>query len=160
MRIVVWLAEGTWPAAVDAARGHAPAGADVVLLHVLDPALAAGIGGAHAGLLGRARRGRDPVAAATDAAETAERDLFDAAAARLDRPATRVALRGRAERAVTAASEGADLLIVVRDGDRSRLGPRSLAPSTRFVVDHAACPVLLVWPAEPPGLGTVPPPPV
>lgn len=43
-----------------------------------------------------------------------------------------------------------DLLIVARDGDRSRPGPKSLGPATRFVVDHAPCPVVLVWPGEPP----------
>ena len=28
-----------------------------------------------------------------------------------------------------------------------------------FVVDHAACPVLLVWPEAAPDVGTIPPPP-
>jgi hypothetical protein len=42
-----------------------------------------------------------------------------------------------------AAAEGADLLILARDGDRARLGPRSIGPATRFVVDHAPCAVLL-----------------
>ena len=64
-----------------------------------------------------------------------------------------------AERAVVAASAQADLLIVARDGDRARLGPKSLGKATRFVVDHAACPVLLVWPGSPPGVATIPPPP-
>jgi hypothetical protein len=48
---------------------------------------------------------------------------------------------------------------VARDGDRSRLGPKSLGRATRFVVDHAACPVLLVWPDAAPDVGTMPPPP-
>jgi hypothetical protein len=48
---------------------------------------------------------------------------------------------------------------VARDGDRSRLGPHSLGHATRFVVDHAPCSVLLVWPDEPPGLESIPPPP-
>ncbi|MFD0502514.1 universal stress protein [Streptomyces chiangmaiensis] len=48
------------------------------------------------------------------------------------------------------AATGADLLICARDGDRSRLGPHSLGPTTRFVVDHAPCPVLLVWPGKTP----------
>jgi len=46
-----------------------------------------------------------------------------------------------------------------RAGDRSRLGPKSLGRATRFVVDHAACPVLLVWPDAAPEVGTMPPPP-
>jgi nucleotide-binding universal stress UspA family protein len=60
---------------------------------------------------------------------------------------------------VVAASAQADLLIVARDGDRARLGPKSLGKATRFVVDHAACPVLLVWPEPAPGVATIPPPP-
>jgi len=48
---------------------------------------------------------------------------------------------------------------VARDGDRTRLGPKSLGKTTRFVVDHAACPVLLVWPESAPGVATIPPPP-
>ena len=43
------------------------------------------------------------------------------------------------------AAAGADLLILARDGER-RPGPKSLGPRTRFVVDHAPCRVLLVWP--------------
>jgi len=39
-----------------------------------------------------------------------------------------------------------DLLVLARDGDRSRAGPASLGPGARFVVDHAPCQVLLVWP--------------
>jgi hypothetical protein len=49
--------------------------------------------------------------------------------------------------------------VVARDGDRSRLGPASLGPATRFVVDHAPCPVLLVWPDETPAVDSIPPPP-
>jgi nucleotide-binding universal stress UspA family protein len=58
-----------------------------------------------------------------------------------------------------AAADGADLLVLARDGDRSRLGPHSLGPQARFVVDHAPCQVLLVWPDTPPPASTVPPPP-
>ena len=60
---------------------------------------------------------------------------------------------------VVAAADGASVLICARDGDRSRLGPRSLGPATRFVVDHVPCPVLLVWPGEAPGVDSIPPPP-
>jgi nucleotide-binding universal stress UspA family protein len=63
------------------------------------------------------------------------------------------------EREVVAEAEGCDLLILARDGDRSHLGPRSLGPASRFVVDHAPCPVLLVWPEPSPDLSTMPPPP-
>jgi nucleotide-binding universal stress UspA family protein len=92
-------------------------------------------------------------------AATSAGELVEAAAARLARACERLEIAGRAERAVVAAAAQADLLIVARDGDRARLGPKSLGKTTRFVVDHAACPVLLVWPESPPGVATIPPPP-
>jgi nucleotide-binding universal stress UspA family protein len=161
MRVVVWLAEGTWQAGVDAARRFVPADAQVTLLHVVDPRLAEGIhAAAYGGLLGRGRgQAADPAAAVRAAAEAAEEELFQAATPRLGRAADLVRRRGPVEREVVAAAADADLLIAVRDGDHTRLGPRSLAPPTRFVVDHAPCPVLLVWPDEPPSLTTMPPPP-
>jgi nucleotide-binding universal stress UspA family protein len=60
---------------------------------------------------------------------------------------------------VVAAADGAELLILARDGDQARLGPKSLGRASRFIVDHAPCPVLLVWPAPPPGVDTIPAPP-
>jgi nucleotide-binding universal stress UspA family protein len=66
---------------------------------------------------------------------------------------------GRVEREVVAAAEDVDLLVLARDGDRSRLGPRSLGHAARFVVDHAPCPVLLVWPERAPDVTSLPPPP-
>jgi nucleotide-binding universal stress UspA family protein len=92
------------------------------------------------------------------AAASAEQ-LLKAAADRLDRPCTRTERTGRVEREVVVAAEGADLLILARDGDRTSLGPHSLGPASRFVVDHAPCPLLLVWPEPAPGLTTIPPPP-
>jgi hypothetical protein len=57
---------------------------------------------------------------------------------------------------VVQAARGADLLILARQG--AGAGPRSLGKAARFVVDHAACPVLLVWPGAAPE-GPLPPPP-
>jgi nucleotide-binding universal stress UspA family protein len=161
MRVLVWVVEGTWEGCVDAARAVLPADAQVTLVHVTPAEVAEAAGGAAAGLLGRPRRGRDPAAEITAAAEAAAAELLAAAAARLGRPAGTVALGGRVEREVVqaASSERADLLVVARDGDRARLGPRSLGPATRFVVDHAPCDVLLVWPAAAPDVGSIPPPP-
>ncbi len=65
--------------------------------------------------------------------------------------------RGPIEREVIAAAEGAGLLVLARDGDRARLGPRSLGPASRFVADHAPCRSLLVWPEPAPGIATIPP---
>ncbi|MHA6758438.1 universal stress protein [Streptacidiphilus sp. PAMC 29251] len=159
MTVIVWITEGTWQAAVDAARVHAPAGADITLLHVTGDDVAAAAHGSFAGLLGRGHRERDPGDQLETLSVSASAALLDAAAERLGRPAARVQAHGRVEREVVHAAEGADLLICARDGDRHRLGPRSLGPATRFAVDHAPCPVLLVWPEAAPAVGSIPPPP-
>jgi nucleotide-binding universal stress UspA family protein len=159
MSVIIWVTEGTWRAAVDAAHTLAPPGAEFTLLHVTGPEVAGAAHGAFAGLLGRGRPGRDPGDRLEELSETAAGELLAAAAERLGRPARTMRRRGRVEQEVVRAAEDADLLICARDGDRERLGPRSLGPATRFVVDHAPCPVLVVWPQEPPGLDSMPPPP-
>jgi nucleotide-binding universal stress UspA family protein len=159
MTVITWIVEGTWPACVDAARRIAPAGADIVLLHVTGDDAPAAAHGAYAGLLGRGRPGRDPGPRLAELGAASARELLEAAAGRLGRPCTTAERHGRAEREVVSAAEGADLLILARDGDDTRLGPRSLGPASRFVVDHAPCPVLLVWPREAPPAGSLPPPP-
>ena len=155
MKIIVWVTESTWPACVDAATDY-PA-AQLVLLHVIDPDSVEAAEAARAGLLGRGIGATAPQAHRTMA--EAQAALLDAAAARLDRPVQRVARIGRAEREVVTACADADLLVLGRDGDHARLGPRSLGRATRFVLDHAPCRVLLVWPDEPPSLATLPAPP-
>jgi nucleotide-binding universal stress UspA family protein len=155
--VYIWIGEGTWRAAVDAALSLAPAGARFTLLHVTSPDAADAASGAYWGLLGRG--GRDPGERVEVLASVSAAELMEAAALRLGRPCERLEIHGSTERTVVAASARADLLIVARDGDRSRLGPKSLGKATRFVVDHAACPVLLVWPEAAPDVRTIPPPP-
>ncbi|MGD3108806.1 universal stress protein [Streptomyces sp. YGL11-2] len=168
MTVIAWIVEGTWPACVDAARSHAPEGADIVLLHVTGPEAPGAAHGAYAGLLGRARPWghrpaegweSDPGTAVEHLAATSAEHLLCAAAERLGRPCTRTERAGRVEREVVAAAEGADLLVVARDGDHTHLGPRSLGPASRFIVDHAPCPVLLVWPETAPGTAAISPEP-
>ena len=160
MRVVVWVTESTWSACVDAARVWAPADAEVQLLHVTGDDVAAAAHGAFAGLLGRAHsHGRDPGERVEALAATAARELLAAAASRLGRAAASTERHGRVEHEVVRAATDADLLICARDGDRTRTGPHSLAPPTRFVVDHAPCPVLLIWPEAPTGDPLPPPPP-
>jgi nucleotide-binding universal stress UspA family protein len=159
MAVVVWIVEGTWPACVDAARVHATADTGIVLLHVTPADVPGAAHGAFAGLLGRGHPERDPGTRLERLAAASARELLQAAADRLGLPCTRVERTGRVEREVVAAAEGCELLILAHDGDRTHLGPHSLGPAGRFVVDHAPCPVLLVWPETPPGLPTMPPPP-
>ncbi|KUL70474.1 MULTISPECIES: universal stress protein [unclassified Streptomyces] len=159
MAVVVWIVEGTWPACVDAARRHAPEDAEIVLLHVTGDDVADAAHGAFAGLLGRGHPERDPGTRVEHLAAASAETLLGAAAERLGRPCTRTERTGRVEREVVAAADGAELLVLARDGDRSRLGPHSLGPASRFVVDHAPCPLLLVWPEAAPDLTTMPGPP-
>jgi nucleotide-binding universal stress UspA family protein len=160
MRAVIWIVEGTWQGCVDVAAGILPSDAEVVLLHAepADAKLAAEA--ASAGLLGRHRPGRGEPGLAQIADEEAQR-LLGAAEQRLGRgELRRLRVRGRVERAVVdALADGVDVLVCARDGDRSRLGPHSLGPATRFVVDHTPCTVVLVWPDETPGVASIPPPP-
>ncbi|MBT2422253.1 universal stress protein [Streptomyces sp. ISL-22] len=178
MSVIVWITEGTWPACVDAARSRTAPDEETVLLYVHDDTVAATAHGAFAGLLGRGHPrghgpadgwGSDPGTRVEQLAAASARQLLRAAADRLGRPCARVERAGRVEREVVAAVRAADLLICARDGDPTRLGPHSLGHAARFVVDHAPCPVLLVWPGEaphtpasappPPGPPSAPPPP-
>ncbi len=158
-QILVWITDQTWRAAVDAVAELAPEPSSVTLLHVTSSEPPDVAHAAYLGLLGRGPAGRDPRARIARISASSAAELLDAAAERLGRPCERIARTGRVERAVVAAAEGADLLIMARDGDRSRLGPKSLGKETRFAVDHAPCPVLLVWPEPAPTVGTIPPPP-
>jgi Universal stress protein family len=138
-RVLVWVTPTGWEACIDAAS--ALPDAEVTLLQVTDE------GPEPPGLLGRHPRPRHPrpSVAAGD-------DLLDEAAERLGRDAERLSLGGHPEHAVVEAAEDFDLLVLSRTSGRP--GPHSLAHATRFVVDHATGPILLVSP------GTGGPPPV
>ncbi|SEC30606.1 hypothetical protein SAMN05216489_00395 [Streptomyces sp. 3213] len=129
MTVVIWIREGTWPACVDAARTPTPADADITLLHVTPADIQGAAHGAFAGLLGRGHPDRDPGTRLEHLAAAPPAQFLQTTADRLARPCT-----------------------------RTHLGPHSLGPASRLVVDHTPCPVLLVWP-DPPGLTTMPPPP-
>jgi len=160
MVVVVWLTEATWPACVAAVRDLVPLEAAVTLLFVADDGVAVAAQGALAGLLGRSTApGGDPAARVRALADQAGRDLLAAAASEVGREVAVDQRHGRVEREVVRAADGADLLVLARDGDLRRLGPHSLGPATRFVVDHAPCATLLVWPVAAPEIGSIPPPP-
>ena len=146
MTVLVWITEDSWAACVDAVHALTPAGQDVTLLHVTDTAALEAAHGAFTSLLGRSRA--DPgIQLEAMAGEAAER-VLTAAAERLGQPARRLQLRGRPEHQVVEAARGAALLVLAREG--AAAGPKSLGKAARFVVDHAACPVLLIWPGPVP----------
>jgi nucleotide-binding universal stress UspA family protein len=157
MRVVVWIAEGGWEACVDTAGALVPGDASLTLLAVPSAELEQVAAGGRAGLLGR--RPPPPRPRWDQVADDAAQALLADARERLGRDVETEVRHGRVEREVVAACAGADLLVLARDGDDERLGPKSLGKHARFVVDHAPCQVLLVWPGEPPGVGGLPPPP-
>jgi nucleotide-binding universal stress UspA family protein len=159
MRALVWIIDDTWEATVVQAAALLPSDADVTLLHVASTEAETVAGGARRGLLGRRPGPHAPPQPMRATSEQAARQLLDEAQTRLGRPATLEARRGRVEHEVVAAADAVDILVLARDGDRKRLGPRSLGPAVRFVVDHAPCQVLLIWPDVAPALTTIPPPP-
>jgi nucleotide-binding universal stress UspA family protein len=161
MRALVWIVEDTWEATVAEAAAFLPADAEVTLLHVAPGDVETLAEGSRHGLLGRRRHPPppgppEPLRAISDEAAEA---LLAEARERIGRDARTERRRGRVGHEVAAAADGMDLLVLARDGDHSRLGPHSLGPAARFVVDHAPCRVLLVWADAPPAVDTIPPPP-
>jgi nucleotide-binding universal stress UspA family protein len=159
MRVLIWIDETTWEGCIDAAAPVVPPDADVTILYVIPSDAAALAAGGGWQLLGRGLDADRVARQLEEAAEDAAQDLLRDALARWSRPARGESRWGRPEREVVAAAAGKDLLVVARAGDISRLGPHSLGKQPRFVVDHAPCPVLLVWPGDAPPLGSMPPPP-
>jgi nucleotide-binding universal stress UspA family protein len=149
MRALVWIVAETWQATVAAAAAFLPAEADVTLLYVTAADAETVAGGARYALLGRSHR---PAAEPLDTiSEQSARRLLADAQAVLGRDAVLDARSGRIEHEVVAAAGTADLIVLARDQDYAHRGPRSLGPTARYVVDHAPCAVLLIWPDTPSG---------
>ncbi|HTX30667.1 MAG TPA: universal stress protein [Solirubrobacteraceae bacterium] len=146
MRVLVWLVEGSWEATIDGAAALVPEGAEVTLLYVVTGAAEEVVQGARAGLLGRHPPPPPDEPALGSISEEAAGELLGDARSRWG-GAAEVAIRhGRIEREVVAAAGDADLLVLARRGEHRHPGPKSLGHATRFVLDHAPCAVLLVWP--------------
>jgi nucleotide-binding universal stress UspA family protein len=158
VKALVWLRAESWEALAEAAASLLPAHAEITLLHVADAGAELAAEAPAAGLLGR-RRHRPPHHTIEAISDEAAADLLAAAAERIGREVATEARRGRLEDVVVEAAEDADVLVCARDGDRDHRGPKSLAPPTRFVVDHVPCTVILAWPEAPPEGGPPPPPP-
>jgi nucleotide-binding universal stress UspA family protein len=159
MRALVWIIEDTWEATVAEAAAFLPLDAEITLLYVTSTEPETLAGAARRGLLGRQQPPTTAPQPLRAISEQAASELLADAQTRLGRPATLAARRGRVEHEVVAAAEPMDILVLARDGDRHRLGPHSLGPTSRFIVDHAPCRVLLIWPDTTPAVTTIPAPP-
>jgi nucleotide-binding universal stress UspA family protein len=148
MRALVWIVEETWKATAAAAATLLPSDADVTLLYVRPSDAETVARGARYGLLGRSRRAASE--RLDSISQEAASELLTEAQAILGRRATLDVRSGRIEDEVVAAAGTIDLLALARDQDhppdRAHRGPRTLGPTARYVVDHAPCAVLLVWP--------------
>ncbi len=153
MRALVWITEASWQICVDRARELLPADAEVTILHVAASDVEDLAEHPGPGWLGR-RRPPPPGPSVRQISDAEAQALLESARVRFGRQAQTLARRGRTEREVLEAAEGADLLVLVRDGKPQR-EPKSLGPRTRFVVDHAGCAVLLLWAQPPPGLSSM-----
>jgi nucleotide-binding universal stress UspA family protein len=151
MRALVWITEASWQACVDQARRLLPADAEVTILHVAASDVEQLAGHPGPGRLGR-HRPPPPGPTVREISDAEARSLLEAAAERFGRGSQTVARRGRIEREVLEAADElpADVLVLARDG-APRREPKSVGHFARFVVDHAGCPVLLVWGQQPPG---------
>ena len=132
MKVLAWITEGGWEACVDAVA--ALDATEVTLLYVASTDLPGPRGRRHEQVLSRMSE------LAAEAAEA----LLEDAEERLGRSAEKLVASGMAESAVIEAAAEADLLVVVRDSRHP--GPHSFSHAARYVVDHAPCNVVLVWP--------------
>ena len=132
MHVVVWVVEGTWQGCVDAAMRNFPADSQFTLLYVTPSDVTEAADAAALSLFGRGFPARKPDRRYEDVADDEASGLLAAAAHRLGRPdAEQLSRRGRVEQEVVRAVAGSvDVLVVARDGDRSRLGPKSLGHAT------------------------------
>ena len=149
MRALVWIIESSWTTCVDRARELLPPDAEITILHVASADAEALAAHPAPGRLGRHPPPAEPGLRRVSDDEAAA--LLAQAARRLGRPAETVARRGHAEREVLEQAVGFDLLVLARDGV-ARREPKSVGREPRFVIDHAGCEVLVVWPEPPPGL--------
>src|SRR5690242_15969671 len=88
--VYIWVSEGTWRAAVDAALRLAPPGSRFTLLHVTSDEVPDAARGAYAGLLGRG--GRDPAGRLAEEATASAARLLQAAAERIGQACDQVEL--------------------------------------------------------------------
>ncbi|MDA0162736.1 universal stress protein [Solirubrobacter ginsenosidimutans] len=135
LKVLAWITESGWEACVDAVARLEPT--EVTLMHVATTELPGP----------RGRRHEQVMARMADLAGEAAQALLDDAVERLDQGGVTIFTlpeSGWPEDVVMQAAAEADLLVLTRDNRHP--GPHSIEHASRFVVDHAPCDVLVVWP--------------
>jgi nucleotide-binding universal stress UspA family protein len=130
--VLAWITEGGWEAVVDAVK-HLPTD-DVTLLYVAAHDVPGPRGPRHERVMERLN------ALAGEASQA----LLEDAEERLGRPAGKRSETGDPHVTVMDAAGDADILIIARESRHP--SPHSIGHDSRFVVDHAPCTVMLVWP--------------
>lgn len=152
MKVLAWVSPETWRSVIEEVNRRPET--DVVRViavvdvdHDLPPGLLDRVSG----------RGRAARILKDLSEESAERALAKALSL-IELSCESKLLKGPTARVVVEECEWADVLILARDGDRSRLGPRSIGRNSRFVIDHAPCSVTIIWPGSIPSSGMPLPP--
>lgn len=114
MRVLGWIAPGTWQAVVEAARRR-PESDEITLVAAVDSEEALPTSMLE-GLMGRNRRGDHHCETSNRLTSQAAEELLGRATQALGRTCETRLLTGRTERVVTTACDDADLLLLSRDG--------------------------------------------
>jgi nucleotide-binding universal stress UspA family protein len=144
LKALGWITEGGWQACVDAVK--VLKATEITLIHVATVEMPGP----------RGRRYDEVLTRMQGLAGEAAQALLEDAQERLGSEARLVAESGVAETILYDAAQGADVLVVARDG--RHLGPHSIGHEQRWVIDHAPCTVVLAWPEGAPEAGDPPPP--
>jgi hypothetical protein len=144
VRVLAWITEGGWEAAIDAVANLNAS--EVTLVHV-DTVDVPGRGRRHDEVLQRmhALAGEAALALLEDAEE------------RLGYETTKRTETGVAETIIYELAREHDVLVLARDG--RHIGPHSVGHDQRWVIDHAPCTVIMAWPEGAPDPSEPPPKP-
>lgn len=144
MRVLAWITEGGWEAAIDAIATLDATAVTLVHVDTVD-------------LPGRGHRHSEVIERMHALAGEASQALLEDAEERLGRDTDKRAETGVAETIVYKLAQDHDVLVVARDG--RHIGPHSIGHDQRWVIDHAPCTVILAWPEGAPDPHDEPPKP-
>jgi hypothetical protein len=144
VRVLAWITEGGWEAAIDAVANLNASAVTLVHVDTVD-------------VPGRGRRHDEVLQRMHALAGEAALALLEDAEERLGYEASKRTETGVAETVVHALAQEHDVLVLARDG--RHIGPHSIGHDQRWVIDHAPCTVIMAWPEGAPDPSEPPPKP-